>query len=147
MGPRGGDELNLIEPRNNYGWPLHSLGLNYSGTEVNYGRDELELFRLEDIELPVVDFTPSPAVSSMLFYQGEAFPEWKNDILMGTLKSRQLFRFSVEENKVVEQEILLDDFARVKDIEAGADGEIYLLLENGEGSKIVRLAPELVEEN
>lgn len=147
MGPRGGDELNFIEPGDNYGWPLHSLGLNYSGTEVNYGREDLELFRVEDIELAVVDFTPSPAVSSMLFYQGDAFPEWKNDILMGTLKSRELFRFSIEENRVIEQEMLLDDFARIRDIEAGADGEIYLLLEHKEGSKIVRLVPPAIEKN
>lgn len=145
MGPRGGDELNLIESGNNYGWPLHSLGINYSGTEVNYGRDELELFRIEDIEMPKVDFTPSPAVSSIVFYQGGAFPEWRNDILMGTLKSQQLFRFSVEEDRVIEQEILLDDFARVKDIELDNDGEVYLLLENAEGSRIVRLAPEIID--
>lgn len=147
MGPRGGDELNIIEPGGNFGWPLHSLGINYSGTEVNYGRDELEFFRIEDIVMPLVDFTPSPAVSSFIFYQGDAFPEWKNDILMGTLKSMQLFRFSLDGNRVIEQEILLDDFARVRDIESGVDGEIYLLLENGEGSKIARLMPEPVEIN
>jgi glucose/arabinose dehydrogenase len=145
MGPRGGDELNIIGPGNNYGWPLHSLGINYSGTEVNYGRDELEYFDIEDIEMPLVDFTPSPAVSSFIFYQGDAFPEWKNDILMGTLKSMQLFRFSFDGNRVIEQEILLDDFARVRDIESGIDGEVYLLLENGAGSKIARLMPMPVE--
>ena len=145
MGPRGGDELNIIEPGNNYGWPLYSLGINYSGTEVNYGRDELEFFRIEDIEMPLVDFTPSPAVSSFIFYQGDAFPEWKNDILMGTLKSMQLFRFSIDGNRVIEQEILLDDFARVRDIESGVDGEVYLLLENGAGSQIARLMPEPVD--
>ena len=145
MGPRGGDELNLIEAGNNYGWPLHSLGLNYSGTEVNFGRDELELFRIEDIEMPKVDFTPSPAVSSIVFYQGDAFPEWKDDILLGTLKSQQLFRFSIEGDRVIEQEILLDDLARVKDVEVGNEGEVYLLLESAEGSKIVRLAPEIID--
>ncbi|MDA9367447.1 PQQ-dependent sugar dehydrogenase [Gammaproteobacteria bacterium] len=145
MGPRGGDELNIIGPGNNYGWPLHSLGINYSGTEVNYGRDELEYFDIDDIEMPLVDFTPSPAVSSFIFYQGDAFPEWKNDILMGTLKSMQLFRFSFDGNRVIEQEILLDDFARVRDIESGIDGEVYLLLENGAGSKIARLMPMPVE--
>ncbi|MFT4749338.1 MAG: glucose/arabinose dehydrogenase, partial [Pseudohongiellaceae bacterium] len=70
-----------------------------------------------------------------------------NDILMGTLKSMQLFRFSIDGNRVIEQEILLDDFARVRDIESGIDGEIYLLLENGAGSKIARLMPEPVEIN
>ena len=145
MGPRGGDELNIIGPGNNYGWPLHSLGIIYSGTEVNYGRDELEYFNIEDIEMPLIDFTPSPSVSSFIFYQGDAFPEWKNDILMGTLKSMQLFRFSFDGNRVIEQEILLDDFARVRDIESGIDGEVYLLLENGAGSKIARLMPMPVE--
>ena len=95
--------------------------------------------------MPLVDFTPSPAVSSFIFYQGDAFPEWKNDILMGTLKSMQLFRFSFDGNRVIEQEILLDDFARVRDIESGIDGEVYLLLENGAGSKIARLMPMPVE--
>jgi glucose/arabinose dehydrogenase len=147
MGPRGGDELNIIEPGGNFGWPLHSLGINYSGSEVNYGRDELEFFRIEDIVMPLVDFTPSPAVSSFIFYQGDAFPEWKNDILMGTLKAQQLFRISLDGNTVIEQEILLDDFARIRDIESGMDGEVYLLLEHAEGSKIARLMPELVEEN
>jgi glucose/arabinose dehydrogenase len=66
---------------------------------------------------------------------------------MGTLKSMQLFRFSIDGNRVIEQEILLDDFARVRDIESGIDGEIYLLLENGAGSKIARLMPEPVEIN
>lgn len=146
-GPRGGDELNVIVSGGNYGWPLHSLGINYSGSEVNFGRDELEFFRLEDIEMPIVDFTPSPAVSSFIFYQGDAFPEWKNDVLMGTLKSRQLFRISIDGRRAIEQEILLDDFARVRDIESGADGEIYLLLEHSEGSQIARLMPELVDEN
>ena len=145
MGPRGGDELNIIKPGGNFGWPLHSLGINYSGTEVNYGRDELEFFRVEDIVMPLVDFTPSPAVSSFIFYQGDAFPEWKNDILMGTLKAQQLFRFSLDGNRVIEQEILLDDFARIRDIESGVDGEIYLLLENGAGSKIARLMPGSIE--
>jgi glucose/arabinose dehydrogenase len=147
MGPRGGDELNIIEPGGNFGWPLHSLGINYSGSEVNYGRDELEFFRIEDIVMPLVDFTPSPAVSSFIFYQGDAFPEWKNNILMGTLKSMQLFRFSLDGDTVIEQEILLDDFARIRDIESGVDGEVYLLLENAEGSKIARLMPEIAEEN
>ena len=64
---------------------------------------------------------------------------------MGTLKSQQLFRFSIDGNKVIEQEILLDDFGRVRDIESGVDGEIYLLIENGAGSKIARLMPESVE--
>jgi len=112
---------------------------------VNYGRDELEFFRIEDIVMPLVDFTPSPAVSSFIFYQGDAFPAWQNDILMGTLKSQQLFRFSIDENRVIEQEILLDDFGRVRDIESGVDGEIYLLIENGAGSKIARLMSESVE--
>jgi hypothetical protein len=60
---------------------LHSLGLNYSGTEVNFGRDELELFRIDDIEMPMVGFTPSLVISSIIFYQVDTFPKWKDDIV------------------------------------------------------------------
>lgn len=144
MGPRGGDEVNFIRPTVNYGWPLHSLGINYDGTEVNYGRDELEQpFDLDHIQLPVVDFTPGPAVSSILFYQGEAFPGWQNDMLMGTLKARTLYRLTTGEDRIVNQEILFQDIGRVRDIEADEDGIIYILMEkDGGGTRIVRMVPE-----
>src|SRR5690606_15347730 len=78
MGPRGGDEVNLLLPGRNYGWPLYSKGINYDGTEVDYGK-QLGIERdLDSIEQPVVDLTPAPAVSSFIIYDGASFPEWQH---------------------------------------------------------------------
>lgn len=87
MGPRGGDELNLLRPGRNYGWPLYSKGVNYDGTAVEYGRQRGIEFDREDIEQPVLGWTPSPAVSSFIFYEGDAFPEWRGNAIIGTLKA------------------------------------------------------------
>ena len=141
MGPRGGDELNLLKPGRNYGWPLYSKGLNYDGTPVNYGVYLGIELDLEDIEQPVVDLTPSPAISSFIFYDGARFPGWRHNILAGSLKATMLYRFVVEGDKVVHQEILLKDFARIRDIETGPDGDVYMLLEHSSGGRIVRITP------
>ncbi len=140
-GPRGGDEVNRLLPGRNFGWPLYSLGMDYDGTPVDYGRDLGIAFELSDIEQPVVNLTPSPAVSSFIIVDSEQFPEWEGSYLVGSLKARSLFRFVIEDNRLVSQENLLEGFARVRDIEAGYNGEIYLLLEHNAGSKIVRLVP------
>jgi glucose/arabinose dehydrogenase len=141
MGPRGGDEINRLLPGRNFGWPLYSKGLNYDGTPVAYGTRLGIEFDLEDIEQPVVDLTPSPAVSSFIFYTGSAFPEWRNNIIVGSLKARSIYRMELEENKVVHTETLLRDLARIRDIETGPQGEIYVLLEHTSGGQIVRLVP------
>jgi len=142
MGPRGGDEVNLLGAGKNYGWPLVSNGMNYNGTKVEYGKylgiDVEELF----IEQPKVDLTPSPAVSSFAIYQGDQFPGWQNNLIVGSLKAATLYRFVVEGTEVVQEEILLQDLARIRDIEVGNDGFIYLLLEHQSGGQIVRLVPE-----
>jgi aldose sugar dehydrogenase len=141
-GPRGGDEVNLLLPGGNYGWPLTSLGMNYNGTPVNHG-DELNIaFELADIQQPIVDLTPSPAVSSFIISSSEKFPEWNGDFLVGSLKARSLYRFQIRNNVLVSRETLLQDLARIRDIEQGFNGEIYLLLEHNSGSRIVRLVPE-----
>ena len=98
-------------------------------------------FELTDIEQPVVDLTPSPAVSSFIFYEGSAFPEWKGNIIVGTLKATELYRMVLEGDEVVHTEILLQDLARIRDVETGLDGAIYLLLEHASGGQIVRLVP------
>ncbi|TDJ30967.1 MAG: secretion protein HlyD [Gammaproteobacteria bacterium] len=139
-GPRGGDEINLLLPGRNYGWPAFSKGQNYDGSEVKYGRADLEL-ELKDIEQPVVDLTPSPGVSSLVFYDGEAFPEWRDDLIVATLKASDLFRVEISDNKFVRKEPLIENLARIRDVEVGPGGIIYLLLEHATGSKIVRVVP------
>lgn len=139
-GPRGGDEINLLRPGRNYGWPAFSKGQNYNGSEVNHGRADLEL-ELKDVEQPVVDLTPSPGVSSLVFYAGEAFPDWRDDIIVATLKASDLFRVEITDNKFVHKETLIENLARIRDVEVDADGILYLLLEHSAGTKIVRVVP------
>lgn len=141
MGPRGGDEVNLLLPGRNYGWPLYSKGVNYDGSEVEYWKDLGIEFDLEDIEQPVVDLTPSPAVSSFIIYAGDAFPAWQGSFLVGSLKATELYRLVIEDDKLVHTEVLIEDLARIRDIETAPDGSILLLLEHGSGSQIVRMVP------
>jgi len=140
-GPRGGDEINLLLPGRNYGWPLFSLGLDYDGTPVDNGDRIGVSFDLDDIEQPVVDLTPSPAVSSFIISDSDQFPGWKGDYLVGSLKARSLFRVEIENNQFVSQETLFDGIGRLRDIEQGVNGDIYLLFEHDAGGKIVRLVP------
>jgi glucose/arabinose dehydrogenase len=141
MGPRGGDEVNLIVRGGNYGWPMFTNGLDYDGTPITIGEDlGLEL-ALEDTVQPVVDFTPAPAISSFEFYRGQAFPAWEHDLIVGTLKARTLYRLRIQDGELVDQEKLITDLARIRDVEIGADGLVYLLLEHGELGTIVRLVP------
>jgi glucose/arabinose dehydrogenase len=141
MGPRGGDELNRLIPGGNYGWPVFTSGVNYDGRPVNVaGKLGIEL-DAKDAEFPVVDMTPSPAISSFIFYQGSEFPNWNNNIIVGTLRATDLLRMQVVDNQVIHTETLLEDLARFRDIEIGAGGELYVLLENKAGSKIIRLVP------
>lgn len=141
MGPRGGDEVNLLLPGRNYGWPLYSKGLNYDGTEVDYGKYLDIEFNLADIEQPVIDLTPAPTVSSFIFYNGAVFPQWKGNLIVGTLKARELYRIEVKGNKVIYKETLLKNLARIRDIEVGPEGNIYILLEHKAGGQIVRIMP------
>ena len=107
-----------------------------------YGKELGIEFELEDIEQPVLDWTPSPAISSFIFYEGEAFPEWQHNVIVGTLKATELYRVVLDGDKVVHTEILLKDLARIRDVETGPDGAIYLLLEHASGGQIVRLVPD-----
>ena len=140
-GPRGGDELNRLIPGENYGWPLFSLGMDYDGTPVEYGRDLGIAYELSDIQQPVLDLTPSPAVSSFIISSSDQFPDWEGDFLVGSLKARSLFRIEIDNNQFVKRETLLGELARIRDIEQGPNGDIYLLLEHITGGRVVRLVP------
>ena len=140
-GPRGGDEVNQLVPGKNYGWPLYSLGVNYDGTPVDYGKALGIEYDLREIQQPVVDLSPSPAVSSFIFYDDTAFPRWQGDIIVGSLKAQSLYRVRLEGDKAVHKETLIESLARVRDIEVGNEGQIYLLLENNGGGMIVAMRP------
>jgi aldose sugar dehydrogenase len=141
MGQRGGDEVNLLLPGRNYGWPLVSKGVTYEGTPVQYGKQLGIEPDLNRIEQPKVDLTPTPAVSSFVFYDGKAFPKWRQNMLVGTLKATELYRMVVKGDQVVHRELLLKGLGRIRDIAVGPDGLVYLLLEHAAGGRIVRLVP------
>lgn len=147
MGPRGGDEINRLRAGGNYGWPLRSRGLNYDGSPVGPADTR---YRSADGQAdgaagrfvaPVVDLTPAPSVSNLVVYEGDAFPRWRGDLLVGTLKARALYRFRITDGRVVQREALLTGLARIRDIALDRDGRVLLLLEHEDGSRIVRLVP------
>ena len=141
MGPRGGDEINQILAGQNYGWPLYTNGLDYNGEEVSIGKDLGLNFPIEDTVLPVVDFTPAPAVSNFTFHDGTQFPDWKNDLLVGSLKAVSLYRLRIENGGLIEKEVLIDDFGRIRDIEMGDDGFVYIALEHNDNGSLWRIVP------
>ncbi len=138
-GPRGGDEINHLRPGRNYGWPLTSLGTNYDGSPVDYGA-ELDIdIEGSAIEQPIVDLSPSPAVSSFIIADSDQFPEWRGDFIVGSLKARSLLRVRLDGTRLLDKETLIKGVGRIRDIEQGSDGTIYLLLEDRTGGKIIRL--------
>ncbi len=141
MGPRGGDEINHILAGQNYGWPLYTNGLDYSGEEVSIGKDLGLDFPIESTVLPVVDFTPAPAVSNFTFHDGTKFTGWKNDLLVGSLKASTLYRLRIENKKLIEQEKLITDFGRIRDVAMGHDGFVYIVLEHNDTGSLWRIVP------
>jgi glucose/arabinose dehydrogenase len=132
-GPRGGDELNLILPGLNYGWPVITYGMNYDGTPM------VSITEKEGMEQPVTYWVPSIATCGLDFYTGSKFPKWENDLLVGALSQQEVRRLRIVDQKVVSQEIILKNIGRVRDVATGPDGLIYLLL-NGP-DRLVRLKP------
>ncbi len=132
-GPRGGDELNRIRPGANYGWPVVTHGMNYDGTPMM-----AETTR-EGIEPAITFWVPSVAVCGLDFLQGDAFPNWKHDLFSGGLASQEVRRIRIADGKVIEQEVILRDIGRVRDVACAPDGTIYVLLNRPD--RIVRLVP------
>ena len=133
-GPRGGDEMNLIQKSKNYGWPIISYGINYVGTKFT------ELTEEENMLQPKKYWVPSIAPCGMTFVSGDKYPNWKNDILSGSLRFNFLSRLKMNGDEVVKEEILLKGIGRMRAVEMGNDGLIYIAIENP--GMIVRLIPE-----
>ena len=129
-GPMGGDELNVIFPGNNYGWPVITYGKNYDGSIISH------LTQKNGMEQPVLHWTPSIAVCGITFYTGKVFKEWENNLFATSLKYERLHRLEIVDGKVVEHEIIYDADSRVRDVEIGPLGFVYVALE-GPG-RIVR---------
>ena len=128
-GPRGGDELNQPQPGRNYGWPVITYGIEYAGAKIGDG-----ITAKAGMEQPVYYWDPVIAPSGMIFYTGDLFPEWKGDVFVGGLNSLRLVRLKLENGKVVGEEWLLQDQkARLRDVQQGPDGAIYVVTESADG--------------
>ncbi len=131
-GPKGGDEINIIEAGKNYGWPKISYGVNYSGSKFT------EHTALPGMEQPLHHWTPSIAPSGMAFISSNIYGDWKGSLLVGSLKFQYVSKCTIKNNKVVKEERLLDGIGRIRSIEQGPDGYIYVGVEN---LGIVKLIP------
>lgn len=133
-GPLGGDELNLVTPGANYGWPIITYGKNYNGTPIS------DIVRKEGMQQPVWYWNPSTAVCGIDFYRGDLFPKWNNKLLVGSLKHEDLRVLDIEDNRVMHEEPILKNAGRVRDVVCGPGGAIYVVL-NDPGI-ILRLIPK-----
>jgi len=135
-GPRGGDELNHIQRGRNYGWPVITYGMNYDGTPV------AAKTHAPGMEQPMINWTPSIAVSEIEFYTGDRFPRWRNNLFIGSLAQQKFLRVVIDGDRVVHREEIFHGLGRVRDIKTGPDGCIYIALELiGKLGRIVRLVP------
>ncbi|WP_414717509.1 PQQ-dependent sugar dehydrogenase [Steroidobacter sp.] len=128
-GPRGGDELNQPQPGLNYGWPVITYGIEYGGPKIGEG-----ITAKAGMEQPVYYWDPVIAPSGMIVYDGSMFPEWRGNIFVGGLTSMKLVRLQMQDGKVVGEEWLLQDRGRrIRDVQQGPDGAIYVVTEASDG--------------
>ncbi len=132
-GPKGGDELNIVKKGANYGWPMITYGINYSGTPITDKTD------LPNMEQPIHYWVPSIAPSGMAFVNSNKYPEWNGNLLVGSLSFQYLERLVLKGTKVVYREKLLADLGRVRNVRQAPDGYIYVAIE---GKGIVKLVPK-----
>jgi aldose sugar dehydrogenase len=132
-GPRGGDELNVLKPGHNYGWPVITYGMNYDGTPITDHTAQ------EGMDQPVTYWVPSLAVSPIAFYTGNRFPRWKNNLFLGSLAAEELRRLVIAGHSVTHQEILIKGIGRVRDVVNAPDGYLYVVL--NQPDRIERLVP------
>ncbi|WP_410216733.1 PQQ-dependent sugar dehydrogenase [Paracoccus sp. (in: a-proteobacteria)] len=133
-GPKGGDELNLIEAGVNYGWPEATYGTDYDGSEM--GATEKE-----GTQQPVYYWDPSPALSGMTFYEGDMFPDWQGQALLGGLRSQDVIRLQIEDGRVVGEDRHLQGIGRVREVEVASDGALMVITDE-ENGQLIRVTPE-----
>jgi len=127
MGPRGGDEINLIKPGKNYGWATVTYGIEYNGEKVGEG-----ITQKEGLEQPVYYWDPVLSPSGMTFYSSNAIPEWQNNLFIGGLNSKHIARIVLKDNKVIgEERLLTDENQRFRDVGEGKDGALYAITDEG----------------
>jgi glucose/arabinose dehydrogenase len=137
-GPRGGDEVNVIEKGKNYGFPVISYGHEYTGQPINGG-----LTAKPGMEQPVYFWTPSIAPSGMDFYTGDLFPAWGGDLFVAAMAGRHLVRLVLDghERVIAEERLLTDLNSRIRDVHSGPDGALYVLTDSPSNAQILRLVP------
>ena len=135
IGPQGGDELNLLEGGNNYGWPLVTWGFDYTGTAMSSRQ------MAPGFVDPVVVWSPSLAPSGLAYYDGDQFPAWRGDFFAGALGDQTILRLRIKDDKLVHQERLLPELnERIRSVATGPDGFIYAVTDSPRG-KILRVRP------
>ncbi len=130
-GPRGGDEINLVRPGRNYGWPVITYGMNYDGTAMT------DITAKEGMEQPVTYYVPSIAICGINFYTGSLFPKWKNHLFAASLAAQELRRLEIKDGKLVTQEVLFKNLGRIRHVIGGPDGALYVLLP----TRVARMTP------
>lgn len=133
MGPRGGDEINLIQPGKNYGWPVITYGREYYGPRIGEGTKK------PGVEEPIVYWVPSISPSAITFYTGDKMPEWKGNIFLALLSGQAIQRVALDDkNKVTKQEVLLKDLDwRFRNVRTGPDGYLYFSTDEGKLGRVV----------
>lgn len=135
-GPKGGDELNLLTAGSNYGWPVATSGIDYTGARVS------PFTRFNGMAEPVYQWSPSIAPAGMTLYRGAAFPQYQGNIMVTALAGKALHRLVLDGDKVVQEEKLLTSLdSRLRDVRTGPDGLIYILTD-GPAGKLLRLSPQ-----
>jgi glucose/arabinose dehydrogenase len=137
-GPQGGDELNLIQPGKNYGWPVIGYGVNYqTGLAIHSGTHR------QGMEQPTRVWVPSIGISGLMIYTGDKFPQWRGNLFIGGMAGQQLSRLTLNAQRVINEETLVQQRGRIRDIRQGPDGHIYLVTDDRDGkpTPVLRLEP------